>query len=97
MSAYPVKPSYVATLESELLRLLLAYQEVNPKTILNEDVNTPEPVGQWWIRQTPAGQVVFIGRCTIILNRETLNTDAKLWRSASEMPGGAVVPSQYTT
>lgn len=98
MSAYPVKPSSVATLEQEIIRLMLAFQECNPKTAILEDVNISELVGQWNVKQTPAGDTVFIGRCSILMNRAGLtDTSSKPWMKAIETPSGAVVPTSYTT
>lgn len=98
MSEYPTKPSSVATLEQELVRLLLAYQEVNPKTAILEDLNNSQTIAQWNVKQTPAGDTIFIGRATIVLNRAGLtDTSTKPWMKAVEAPGGAVVPTSYTS
>lgn len=96
MTAYPAKPSQVATLEQELVRLLLAYQEVNPRTSMLEDLNNSQVSAQWQIKQTPGGDTIFVGRATILLDRSNLtDTSSKPWMKALETPGGAVVPSGY--
>lgn len=96
MTAYPAKPSQVATLEQELVRLILAFQEVNPKTALLEDVNNAQLIAQWQIKQAPGGETIFIGRVSITLDRAALtDTTSKPWIKAEEVPGGAVVPSGY--
>ncbi|MBW4471016.1 MAG: hypothetical protein KME45_11525 [Stenomitos rutilans HA7619-LM2] len=96
MSAYPTKPSQVATLEQELVRLILAYQDCNPRTAMLEDLNNNQLSAQWQIKQTPAGDTIFVGRCTIVLDRTNLtDTSSKPWIKALETPGGAVVPSGY--
>lgn len=96
MSAYPEKPSSVATIEQELVRLLLAYQEVNPKVAMLEDLNNTQLVAQWQVKQTPGGDTIFVGRATVLLNRSALiDTSSKPWMKALEVPGGALVPSGY--
>ena len=97
MSAYPQVPSQVATLEQELVRLMMAFQEVNPKVAILEDLNNTQLIGQWQIKQTPAGDTIFVGRVTIALNRSNLtDTSTKPWMKAIEVPGSAVVPVGYT-
>jgi hypothetical protein len=96
MSSYPSKPSAVATLEQELVRLILAFQEVNPKIAILEDLNNTQTIAQWQIKQTPGGDIVFIGRVTIALNGPALiDTTSKPWMKAHEVPGSALVPSGY--
>lgn len=96
MSAYPAKPSAVATLEQELVRLILAFQEVNPKTALLEDLNNTQLIAQWQIKQTPGGDTIFVGRASILLDRSNLiDTTSKPWIKAIEVPGGALVPASY--
>lgn len=98
MSTYPAKPSAVATLEQELVRLLLAYQEVNPKTAVLENLNDTQLIAQWQIKQAPTGETYFIGRATIQLDRSNLtDTSSKPWIKALEVAGSAVVPNSYTT
>ncbi len=96
MSAYPAKPSAVATLEQELVRLLVAFQEVNPRVAILEDLNNTQLVAQWQIKQTPGGDLIFVGRCTIAINGAALtDTSSKPWMKALEVPGSALVPSGF--
>ncbi len=98
MSAYPEKPSSIATLEQELVRLMMAFQEVNPKIAILEDLNNTQLIGQWQLKQTPGGDTIFVGRVTIAMNRSALqDTTTKPWMKAIEVPGSAVVPTGYTT
>ncbi len=98
MSAYPTIPSSVATLEQELVRLIMAFQEVNPRVAILEDLNNTQLIGQWQIKQTPAGDTIFVGRVSITMDRAKLqDTTSKPWMKAIEVPGSAVVPTGYTT
>ena len=89
-------PSSINTLEKEIVRLIMAFRDCNPKTSILEEQNFTQSVAQWEIKISPEGKIIFVGRAVIELNSATINTGVKLWTNAIEVPGSAVLPTAYT-
>lgn len=90
-------PSSVATVEQLLALAALAYERSNPNRSILEDVEFTSPVCRCTIQTTPDGKLVLVARAVILLDRTAVEAGNKLWKTAQEYPGGATIPSSFTT
>ena len=98
MSLLPAKPSAIATTEQDLMRLLMYYRDVNPRTLWLEEVNFTMPVCSWDWKPNPEGRLLFVGRAIIEVDSALLTSGVKPWMATKEVSGSATLTGNaYTT
>ena len=98
VSALPTRPSAIATTEQELMRLLMYYRDVNPRTNWLEEANFTQPIASWDWKPNPEGRILFVGRVIIEVDSALLTSGIKPWMAAKESVGsGSLSGNAYTT
>ena len=97
MSALPTRPSAIATTEQELMRLIMYYRDVNPRTLWLEEANFTMPVGSWDWKPNPEGRILFVGRVIVEVDSALLSSGVKPWMASKEVSGSAVLTGNAYT
>ncbi len=98
MSALPTRPAAIATTEQDLMRLIMYYRDVNPRTLWLEETNFTMPVCSWDWKPNPEGRILFVGRAIIEVDSALLSSGVKPWMTAKEVAGsGVLTGNAYTS